>query len=518
MGRDSAVDPIRFIENLTHPKGRQWAGRPFTLKPWQKRDIIRPMFACGKDGRRTHRTCLIMLPRKNGKSALMAAVGLYMLIADGEPGAEVYIAATDREQASLIFSMAARMIRQDARLSGLCQVVDSQKRIVYPLTGSVLRAISAEAPHHHGFSASCVIYDELHAAPNRELWDVLTTSTGARDQPLVVAISTAGTDRHSLLYELYAHAQSVRAGTVSDPTFMSAIWEAPAEADWTDEAVWQAANPALGDFRSLEEMRVACDRAKAIPAQQNAFRRLYLNQWTETETRWFDLAVWDACGGAIDLEALRGRPCYGGLDLASTSDLTAFVLVFPGTEAGEPAIVIPTFWVPEESLLKRVQKDRVPYDQWRDTTWYDWPVLRVTRGSATNYDEVRQGIRELAELYEIKGIAYDRWQAIQLVTQLEEDGAACFPMGQGMASMSGPTKEVERLILTGQICHGDHPLLRWNAGNVTLEQDAAGNIKPSKKKSHEKIDGMVALIEAVDLMAREQYATSIYDESEVFVV
>jgi phage terminase large subunit-like protein len=288
---------VRLINQLTHTKG-PFAGQLFNLRKWQERDIIRPLFKTRRDGLRVYRTCLLMMPRKNGKTELAAALAVDGLMFDGEQGGEVYSAAADKDQAALVFNVAAQMIRNDSELYAQVEIVDSQKRIVHRKSGSFYRAISAEAFSKHGFNASRVIYDELHAAQSRELWDVLTSSTGARAQPLVVAISTAGFDRHSILWELYAHAKKVLENPALDPTFLPILYEAPIGADWTDEKVWKKANPALGDFRSLEEMRIAAARAKEIPAQENTFRRLYLNQWTEQAARWLQLSTWDACAVA----------------------------------------------------------------------------------------------------------------------------------------------------------------------------------------------------------------------------
>lgn len=293
MNESQSARAVRLINQLTHTKG-PFAGQPFNLRPWQVR-IVQRLFKTRKDGKRQYRTCLLMLPRKNGKSELCAALAIYFLLFDGEIGAEVYSAASDRDQAALVFNVAAQMIRNDDELNAQCEIIDSQKRIVHRRSGSFYRAISAEAYSKHGFNASVVIYDELHAAQNRDLWDVLSTSQGARAQPLMMAITTAGYDRHSILWELYAHAQKVQENPALDPTFLPILYEAPIGADWTDEKVWRKANPALGDFRSLEEMRTAAARAKEIPAQENTFRRLYLNQWTEQASRWISMATWDAC-------------------------------------------------------------------------------------------------------------------------------------------------------------------------------------------------------------------------------
>jgi phage terminase large subunit-like protein len=317
---DRGQRAVGFINKLTHAKGREYGGQPFALRPWQE-DIVRRLFGTlTPAGKRQYRTALLMLPRKNGKSELAAAIALYGLLADGEIGAEVYSAAADRDQAALVFNVAAQMIRNDPHLESICEIIESQKRIVYRATGSFYRAISAEAYSKHGFNASMVVYDELHAAPSRDLWDVLATSQGARDQPVMLAISTAGYDRHSILWELYAHAKKVQENPALDPTFLPVLYEAAKEANWLDEKVWAAANPALGDFRSLDEMRTMATRAKEIPAQENAFRRLYLNQWTEQAERWIPMDKWDALATRIPRASLRGRRCYVGMDLSSTRD------------------------------------------------------------------------------------------------------------------------------------------------------------------------------------------------------
>lgn len=500
---------MAFINGLTHTKG-VFAGQSFNLRRWQEHDVIRPLFRTNpQTGLRQYRTCLLMLPRKNGKSELAAAVALYGLLGDGEMGAEVYSAAGDRDQAALVFNVAAGMVRNDPYLDSVCEIVDSQKRIVYRKTGSVYRAISAEAYTKHGFNASMVIADELHVWPKRELWDVLTTSMGARRQPLTFAISTAGYDRASLLWELYCHAKRVREQPDLDPTFLPIVYEMPADADWTSMAALERCNPALGDFRSREELEIMLARAQQIPAQQNTFRRLYCNQWTEQAERWLDMATWDACAGVVDRDALRGRPCYAGLDLSSTKDVTALVLVFPDGDGHYD--VLPFFWVPGDNIRARVSRDRVPYDEWARTG-----QIQTTAGNVCDYDVIRDFIRGLAEEFDIREIGYDRWGATQLVTQLQSDGATCVPIGQGFSSLSAPSKELEKLVLAGALAHGGDPVLRWMAGNVAIEQDAAGNIKPSKRASTERIDGIVALVMALDRATRQALPTPSVWESDTY--
>jgi phage terminase large subunit-like protein len=496
---------VELINQLTHTKG-PFAGQPFRLRRWQERQIIRPLFSIDRKTRlRRYRMCLLMMPRKNGKTELCAALAIDGLLFDEEIGAEVYSAAADKDQAGLVFNVAAQMIRNDAELYAACEIVDSQKRIIHRKTGSFYRAISAEAYSKHGFNASRVIYDELHAAPSRELWDVLASSTGARAQPLIIGISTAGYDRHSILWELYQHALKVRENPALDPTFLPVIWEAPADADWTDERVWHAANPALGDFRSLEELRAACARAKEIPAQENAFRRLYLNQWTEQAERWIPLAAWDACrrqglfgGNAIGPDILAGRRCYVGLDLSTTTDLTAAVAVFPDDD-GPGFAVVPQFFIPEERIQARVTRDRVPYDEWSRLGY-----LTTTPGPTVDYEYIRMHLHAWRDRFDLRMIAYDPWNATDLTTRLEkQDGFMCVKMRQGKATLSAPSKALEKAILEKTLRHDGHPVLRWNVGNAAAESDAAGNIQLSKARSTERIDGLYALVMGLDAMQRD---------------
>jgi phage terminase large subunit-like protein len=494
---DKAERAVRFINLLPHVKGK-WAGHPFELRPWQEK-IVRDLFGTvNRDGTRQYRTAYIEVPRKNGKTSLAAALALYLLVADGEEGAEIYSAACDREQASLAFNVAAAMVRRQPTLRKMLRVIDSQKRIVHPKTNSFYRAIPADAASAHGYNAHAVIADELHAWPNREFWDVLTTSTGARTQPLVIAITTAGYDRNSICWEIHDYAKKVLDGVIEDPTFYACIYAADPEDDWEDEKVWKKANPALGDFRSLEEMRMLFKRAKEQPSLQNTFRRLYLNQWTSQETRWLDMDKWDASAGLVVPEKLRCRECYGGIDLSATTDLTAVVLVFP-MENGTVE-VLPYFFIPADTAREKEKRDRVPY-----ATWAKQGFIYLTPGNVVDYSFVEQKIRQLGKEYRVIEWAYDRWNATQLVQRLAEDGAKVVPVGMGYSSLSAPTKYLEALVLDRKLIHGGHPVLRWCADNVMVEQDPAGNIKPSKAKSTQRIDGIVALVLALSrLMLRTQ--------------
>ena len=445
------------------------------------------------------------LPRKNGKSALGSAIALYLLLMDGEPGAAVYSVAGDRDQARVVFGTAKQMIEASPEIHATCHPRIYRDVIEIPATHSIYRVLSSDAPRKHGLNPSGVIVDELHVQPNRELWDAMSTAGGTRREPLTLAMTTAGFDRHSIAFELHEYARQIREGTIHDPTFFSKDYGAPDDADWTDRAVWRAANPALGAFLSDEFLEQEFIQAAALPARQNTFRRLYLSQWTEQSTRWIDLAAWDACSAPVDRAALKGRRCFAGLDLASTTDLSAVVLVFPADDGSVD--VLPFFFLPEDGLHDRALRDHVPYTQWRDAG-----LLITTSGNVIDYDVIRAQMRTLAAEYAIAAIHFDRWNASQLIHELQTDGAVCAAMGQGFASLTAPTRELETRILSRRLRHGGHPILRWMAASVAAEQDAAGNIKPSKSKSTARIDGIVALIMALDGVLRGPApTTSIYE-------
>jgi phage terminase large subunit-like protein len=487
---------IRFVRSLKHTKG-EFAGKPFNLQPWQE-EILRTLFGTLRaDGTRQYRTCYVEIPRKNGKSEIAAAVALVLLFLDNEAGAEIYSAAADRDQAGIVFSVAAQMIRQEPALSSRVKIVDSTKRIVYG--SSLYRVLSSEAGTKHGYNPSGIIFDELHAQPNRELWDVLTTGSGTRRQPLVFAITTAGYDRASICWEQHDYASKVARGLVPDDSFLPVIYAADLEDDWTDPKVWAKANPALGTFRRIDEMEAACEKAKRTPALENTFRRLYLDQWTSQATRFLSMHVWDASAGEVVADDLAGRECYAGLDLASTTDIAALVLVFPDRQGGFD--VLPHFWIPEETLTERMRRQSVAFE-----AWVRAGLVEATPGNSIDYDTITARIRELGERYAIREIAFDRWNATQLAQKLDGDGFTVVPFGQGYASMSGPTKDLLALVLAKKVRHGAHPVLRWMADNLQVTTDAAGNIKPDKGKSTEKIDGMVALIMALDRAVRNENA------------
>lgn len=506
----SAADyAVAFIENLCHTKGT-WAGKPFELIDWQEQ-IIRDLFGTLKpNGYRQFNTAYIEIPKKQGKSELAAAVALLLTCGDGEERAEVYGCAADRQQAAIVFDVAADMVRMCPALSKRVKILASQKRLIYTPTNSFYQVLSAEAYSKHGFNIHGVVFDELHTQPNRKLFDVMTKGSGdARMQPLYFLITTAGTDTHSICYETHQKAKDIIEGRKIDPTFYPVIYGADESDDWTDPKVWKKANPSLDITVGIDKVKAACDSAKQNPGEENAFRQLRLNQWVKQAVRWMPMEKWDKCAFAVDEDELEGRVCYGGLDLSSTTDITAFVLVFPPLDEDDKYIILPYFWIPEDNLTLRVNRDHVPYDVWERQGY-----LQTTEGNVVHYGFIEQFIKRLGERFNIREIAFDRWGAVQMVQNLEGMGFTVVPFGQGFKDMSPPTKELMKLVLEQKIAHGSHPVLRWNMDNIYIRTDPAGNIKADKEKSTEKIDGAVATIMALDRAIRcgNDHGASVYDE------
>ena len=505
---------VKFIENLCHTKGK-WAGKRFWLLPWQEQ-LIRDIFGIVKpDGYRQFRTAFVEICKKVGKSELAAAVALYLLYADNEPSAEVYGAAADRQQASIVFDVARQMVEMSPALLKRSKLMTATKRIVNYGNSGYYQVLSAEVGGKHGFSVSGLVFDEIHTQPNRQLYDVLTKgSSDARQNPLHFIITTAGTDRHSIAYELHTKAVDILEGRRVDPTFYPVVYGLKDDEDWEDEANWYKVNPSLGYTVDIERLRDAYREAKQNPADEVTFKWLRLNMWVSSTVAWIPDAIFMKGNEEIDLAALEGRDCYGGLDLSSTGDITALVLMFPPRDADEKYILLPFFWVPEETIPQRVKAASVPYDIWEKQGY-----LLSTEGNVIHYDFIEKFINDLAEKYHIVEIAVDRWNATQMIQNLEGDGFTMVPFGQGFASMSGPTKDFYRLLMEGKIIHGGHPVLRWMAGNVVVDTDPAGNIKVTKAKSKEKIDGIVAAIMALDRCIRNQTEPqgSVYDERGLLV-
>ncbi|HEM6454139.1 TPA: terminase large subunit [Streptococcus suis] len=499
---------VTFINNLSHTKGK-WAGKRFDLLPWQEQ-IVRDLFGIVKeDGNRQFLTAYIEIPKKNGKSELAAAIALYLLYADNEASAEVYGAACDRNQASIVFDVAKQMVQMSRPLEKRSKIMGATKRIVNYSNAGFYQVLSAETGTKHGLNVSGLVFDEIHAQPNRHLYDVLTKGSGdAREQPLFFIITTAGTDRNSICYELHTKALDILNGRKKDTSFYPVVYGLSDEDDWNDEENWRRANPSLGHTIGIDRVREAYQQALDNPAEENVFKQLRLNMWTSSSVAWIPEHVYAKGNDPIQYDSLKGRSCYAGLDLSSTSDITTFVLVFPPRFEEENYIVLPFFWLPEDTLELRCRRDHVLYDVWECQGY-----IKTTEGNVVHYGFIEKFIEDLSEIYHIKEIAYDRWNATQMVQNLEGMGLTMVPFGQGYKDMSPPSKELYKLMMEGKIQHGGHPVLKWMGQNVVMRQDPAGNIKPDKEKSVEKIDGIVALIMGLDRCIRHQSDEgSVYDE------
>lgn len=530
--KEAAKRVVSFFETfLVHIKG-EMAGQPFKPLQWQRKKVLEPLFGWKRaDGTRKFRTAYIEVPSKNGKSTLAAGIALFLTFSDFEMGAEVYSAAAERDQAGIIFNIAKEMVEASRALKKRAEVF--KRSIVVSRWASSYKVLSADAYTKHGINAHGIIFDELHAQPHRDLYDTLRTMTGARRQPLMISFTTAGFDEKTICGEIHKYAEGVLKGTIQDETFFAFIAKADEKEEWTDPKVWKRANPSLGKTISVDFLQAECDTAKQSPAYENTFRRLHLNQWTKQSVRWLAMKAWDKCAFPVDSELLAGRDCYGGLDLATTTDIASLVLVFPPDDEEpcgscehahryrdkpcgegdckcmekvaiqEPYYVLPFFWIPEEAMRERSRKDKVLYD-----VWVKQGLITATEGNLIDYRFIMGKIGEVKRLYNLRALAFDRWGSQKIVTDLVEDldftvdlkeakdfnKSLLVQFGQGYVSMSPPAKEFLNLILGKRIAHGGHHVLRWMAENVAVKQDPAGNIKPDKAKSTEKIDGIVATI------------------------
>ena len=497
--KPSAVFELFCRSLLSHTKG-PLGGQPLVLDRWQMRDIIRPLLDTRlKDGRRQYRQALVMLGRKNGKTTLASALALYMLFADHEPGAEILSAACDSDQAALAFDIAKQMVLHSPELSKKCKVY---RRHIEANRGAVYKVIAADAAGNLGHNISTLIFDELLTQKNRDLYEALVTSMGARTEPLAFMISTSGHDRGTLLHELYSYSIQVRDGVVNDPTFLPVIYEAPREMNWKSPEAWRAANPGLGKSVTLEYLKDTCQTAQNNPAREQSFRQYHLNQWVESAARWIATESWNSC--EAHPSNLEEVPCYAALDLSSRTDLTSFTLAFP--LAG--AIHLKSFaWTTSAMVAKRNDTNRMRYDQFARSG-----NLEIIPGEIIDYEVVLRRIAEISEDYKIREIAVDPWNAEFLMQKLENQGYIVREFRQGFRSMSPPTKDFEAAVLQKQISHDGNPLLRWCIDNVVIEFDAAGNQKPSKKRSVERIDAAVSSIMAF-ARARTAEATGVNGES-----
>lgn len=510
---DAADRVCGFFSCLHHIEG-MFAGTPFVLEPWQ-RAVTGCLFGWKNgDGSRRFREAFVLVPRGNGKTPWAAGICLFCLFCDREPGAQIYSAAADVPQAALLYRHAKNMIAGDDKLESLCTVHDSFRSVTLKSDpASAYRVVSSDAGGKHGQNPHLVICDELHAWQGRELMDAFQSGFAKRGrrQPLLLHLTTADYDRESVCNEKQLYAEKVRDGIIEDSTFLPVLYAAGKDDDWKAESTWQKANPNYGVTVDPRALARECQKAIDMPSYENSFKRFHLNIRTEQANRWLQMDRWDACGGEIDLAALAGRPCYAGLDLSSTTDVTALVLLFPQ----DGNAVLPFFWIPGEGAEAREHRDRVPY-----TTWARQGFIEMTDGNRIDYRWVRSRINELSRKYDVRMIGFDPWNAQTFSDQLkDEDGLPIVEFRQGYQSMNEPSKAFEVLVASGDLIHGGNPVLRWMASNVSVRTDPAGNIKPDKERSTERIDGIVALVMAVGCAnAYGSQGTSIYEREALLSI
>jgi phage terminase large subunit-like protein len=481
---------VRFIEDYCVHTEAEWAGQPFILADWQ-REMLASLFGWFRaDGTRRFRKAWIEIPRKNGKSILASGLALYLLVADGEPGAQVYATATKEDQAKIVWGNAARMVKLSKKLSRYLKAY--RKSIFCERLGANFRPLGGDSSTLDGLSPHGDLRDEVHAWKDEHLSAVLDTAMGSRRQPVTIEITTAGVyDPESVGWKHHNHAVKVLEGAIEDDAFFAFIAAADENADVFDPATWFQANPNLGTTPKLSYIAEQAERARLNPSDYNAFLQLHLNRWTAQVVRWLSIERWNESDkGDLDYEALRKLPAYGGLDLSTKIDLSAFVLAFPHDDGS--ISLVARFWVPEERVKEQLQKGSTLYD-----AWVKQGFLTATPGDTVDYDLIGQEILALSERFSIQEIAYDPWGATQFALQLADEGFQMVECRQGYKTLSEPSKDFQAKILGRKVRTGGNPLMRWMVSNACISKDPAGNIKPDKEKAVDKIDGVVASIMAL---------------------
>jgi len=499
IDKDRALETIEFMQMLKLTD--DFYGRPFVLQDWQYQVLWDVYGTINDNGLRQYRYAYLEIPKKNAKTTTIAGLALKHLALDA-PGGQIYCCAADREQAGLVYHAACQMIEQDEDLQELFKITDSKKLIVNKRTGTFLKVLSAEAYTKHGINPTVVIFDELHAQPNRDLWDVMTFGAGAaRKEPLWWIITTAGDDpdRKSIGWEVHEYARRVRDGEIDDPYWYVKIYAAPEDADIFDEKTWYMANPSLGVTIDIESVRQEAIGARNDPAKEKLFRWLRLNQWVSLkQVGWLPLTLWDA---TVDKEVnkanLIGKKCYAGLDLSSTTDLTGLVLLFPPQDGLDHWFFFSEGWIPEENMKERIKRDHVPYDRWVNAGY-----LHATPGNVIDYGFIESRILQMTQQYKLAAMGADPWNSRMLTQRLMDAGVEIIEIPQSMTHLSPAMKETERLMRSGQMKHEENALARWCFGNVHVAVDGNENIKPMKNRSIDRIDLAVALIIAMAVAIR----------------
>lgn len=497
----TAAERVRKFANrcCRHSKGR-WAGQPFDFTEHAWEHWIKPLYGWKrKDGTRRFRETFCFWPKKNGKSTTAAVLAEYHLVADNEPAPEVYSAAKDRNQAGIVYREASMMVKSSPVLNPMLRIVESKKTIHYDAGNGVYRCLSADAGSQEGLNVSALLRDELHALKDRKLYAALRFGGAARSQPMFIDITTAGDDKESICYEVYSYAKEVASGKRVDISFLPYICEAGEDADPDDEDTWQRANPSWGITIDPTEFRSSWERAKQSQASWNEWRRYRLNQWIEGVASWLPVEKWDACIGAVMFDATR--PVFGGLDMSSTTDLTAFVLWQGGTQS-----VLPFFWCPEEAFRQRERKNKDRIDHWAREG-----LIRVIPGARIDHEIILRDVVAICKQHRVRAIGADPYNAVDLLMKLSRAGSfKVHPYRQGMLHLSPPMKLLEGLVLDGSLRHGGHKVLRWCFKNVAVKVDESENIRPVKNRSTDKIDGLVALLMAIGVQLQHDDGPSVY--------
>jgi phage terminase large subunit-like protein len=485
---EAAQHAIDFNRFLRHSKG-EWAGQPIILSPWQQ-FIHGSVFGWMRaDGLRRFRVAYLELGRKNGKSTVAAAVALQGLMGDKEPGSEVFSAATKRDQARLVFDEARRMVLGSPRLKSSVRVL--QRVLVHEPSGSNFIPLSSDERTLDGLNPHFVIIDELHRHKSRAVLDVLDTAMGSRRQPLLWIITTAGSSDTQTVYAAETtYAAQVLDGSVKDDSYFAYIATLDPEDRWDDPKVWIKANPNLGISVKMDDLRRQALKASRSPPSLIAFKRLRLNMRTSDSAQAIDMAVWRKnSGGPFDPAELQGRPFYGAFDLSSRIDLSAWVKLFPPRDEERTWKVVCRFWMPGDTVQDKSDRDRVQYQR-----WIDEGLIDATGGNVIDHNEIQRVILEDCRLHEPRAIAYDRWNAVQLAVALENNGLPVFEFAQNVRNYSAPTKQLEAMLLSEQLDHGDNEVLAWMASNLHVVLHENDNLMPSKKNSTSRVDGIVSLI------------------------
>jgi len=487
-----------FIECLPHIKG-EWARQKRTIKleQWQQFILCTVFGWKRRDGSRRFRTVYIEVARKNAKSTLSSGVGLYMLVADGEPGAEVYSAATTRDQARIVWEDAKRMAEKtpDLRQFG----VKAHAHAITNDDGGSFKALSAEAKNLDGLNIHCGIIDELHAHRTREVFEVLETGTGARSQPLLWCITTAGSDRSGICYEQRGYALKILDRAVEDETYFGTVYTLDEKDDWADETTWGKANPNLGVSAKLDDLQRKAAKALQQTAAQPGFLTKHLDQWVNADQAWMDMRKWDACGDpTLNIEDFRGEPCWLGVDLASKTDIAALTALF--AREGK-RYLFRYCWAPEDTV-----------DGSTNSQYAGWAIegrLLTTDGATTDFDEIGDKIRDLAREYDLRAAAFDPWQALKLMQELQAEGVPVVEYRNTIGNLSEPMKQLEADVLDGHVVHEGCPMAAWMVSNVVCHRDQKDNVMPRKEHAVNKIDWPVSAIYAYGVYLRDESAQEI---------